>query len=132
MIAALKVYKSLEKNNKYSELNNKAIKLKKELINAFGEVNIPCKINQVGSMLQIFISPKKLNFFNLDKRFNSIIELFYLALINQNILLSLPTSNHIYLSFIHTDRDLSKIIRTTKYVLNHYNFHELNLNKQLK
>ena len=132
MIAALKVYKSLEKNNKYSELNNKAIKLKKELINAFGEVNIPCKINQVGSMLQIYISPKKLNFFNLDKRFNSIIELFYLALINQNILLSLPTSNHIYLSFIHTDKDLSKIIRTTKYVLNHYNFHELNLNKQLK
>ena len=132
MVAALKIYKNLEKNNRYIGLNNKAIKLKKGLISAFSEANIPCKINQVGSMLQIFISPRKIDFFNLDKRFNFIIELFYLALINQNILLSLPTSNHIYLSFMHSDRELAKIIRTTKYVLNHYNFHELNLNNQLK
>jgi glutamate-1-semialdehyde aminotransferase len=76
-------------------------------------------------MLQIFISPNNIDFFKPDKRFNKIIELFYLALINHNILLSLPTSNHIYLSFMHTNRDINSILSISKYVLNYYNFNKL-------
>ncbi len=130
-IASLKMYEDFDRKGKYVSLNKRAVKLKKELSEVFNKANIPCKINQVGSMLQIFISPNKLDFFKPDKRCNSIIELFYLALINHNILLSLPTSNHIYLSFMHTDADIAKIIKTTKYVLNYYNFTALNLNEQL-
>ena len=124
-IAALKIYKSYEQQGKYILLNNKAIKLKEGLIHIFNELNIPCQINQVGAMVQIFISPNNIDFFKPDKRFNKIIELFYLSLINHNILLSLPTSNHIYLSFMHTNRDINSILSISKYVLNYYNFNKL-------
>ena len=128
-IAALRTYKSFEKQGKYTLLNSKAIMLKKGLIDIFNESNIPCQINQVGSMLQIFISHNKIDFFKPEKKYNKIIELFYLALINNNIILSLPTSNHIYLSFMHTNKDIKKILSVSKYVLNYYKFHHLNLNK---
>jgi glutamate-1-semialdehyde aminotransferase len=48
--------------------------------------------------------------------------LFYLALINEGILLSLPTSNHIYLSFAHTDADIAEILLKVDTVLDRYDF----------
>jgi len=48
--------------------------------------------------------------------------LFYLALINEGILLSLPTSNHIYLSFAHTDADVAEILLKVDTVLDRYDF----------
>lgn len=127
-IAALKIYKNFEKQGKYNSINKKALTLKNGLTSIFNDINLPCQINQVGSMLQIFISPNKIDFFKPDKRYNKIVELFYLALINHNILLSLPTSNHIYLSFMHTDKDIKKVLSISKNVLNHYNFNQLKIN----
>lgn len=128
-IAALKIYKNLEKQGKYNSINKKALILKNGLMVIFNDIDLPCQINQVGSMLQIFISPRKIDFFKPDKRFSKIIELFYLALINHNIILSLPTSNHIYLSFMHTNNDIKKILSVSKEVLNHYKFDDLKIDK---
>ena len=128
-IAALKIYKNLEKQGKYNSINKKALILKNGLMAIFNDIDLPCQINQVGSMLQIFISPRKIDFFKPDKRFSKIIELFYLALINHNIILSLPTSNHIYLSFMHTNNDIKKILSVSKEVLNHYKFDDLKIDK---
>jgi len=128
-IAALKIYKNLEKQGKYNSINKKALILKNGLMGIFNDIDLPCQINQVGSMLQIFISPRKIDFFKPDKRFSKIIELFYLALINRNIILSLPTSNHIYLSFMHTNNDIKTILSVSKQVLNHYKFDDLKIDK---
>jgi glutamate-1-semialdehyde aminotransferase len=53
---------------------------------------------------------------------SSPIALFYLAMINEGILLSLPTSNHIYLSFAHSDDDIARAIAAAEKVLADYDF----------
>ena len=44
------------------------------------------------------------------------------AMINEGVFLSVPTSNHIYMSFAHSDDDFEQILTTTETVLNKYEF----------
>ena len=120
-IAALKIYKSYEQQGKYILLNNKAIKLKEGLIHIFNELNIPCQINQVGSMLQIFISPNNIDFFKPDKRFNKIIAGNSYTVRATTVGLSLPTSK----VDLNPPEDINSILSISKYVLNYYNFNKL-------
>jgi hypothetical protein len=46
-------------------------------------------------------------------------------MINEGILLSLPTSNHIYLSFAHSDDDIAQILEKIETVLDHHDFRTL-------
>jgi glutamate-1-semialdehyde aminotransferase len=43
-------------------------------------------------------------------------------MINEGVLLSLPTSNHIYLSFAHTDADIERALAAARQVLERYDF----------
>ena len=43
-------------------------------------------------------------------------------MINEGVFLSVPTSNHIYMSFAHSDDDFEQILTTTETVLNKYEF----------
>ena len=76
-------------------------------------------------LLQLFLTDKKPtfeNFVNLDLE---VLSLFFLALINEGVILTLPTSNHIYLSFVHTEDDIEEIIEKANLVLDKYDFSSL-------
>ena len=53
------------------------------------------------------------------------LSLFFLALINEGVILTLPTSGHIYLSFAHTHEDMDEIIWKVNLVLDKYDFSSL-------
>ena len=75
--------------------------------------------------LQLFFSDRPPGFESFAGMPNSPIALFYLAMINEGILLSLPTSNHIYLSFAHSDDDIARALDAARKVLADYDFADI-------
>ena len=73
-------------------------------------------------MLQLFFTDMQPDFEAYGRISTEPLALFYLALINSGILLSLPTSNHIYLSFAHVDADIDRILDRVAAVLDTYDF----------
>ena len=124
-IGALNAYRDLNADNQYRHLFEISDRLAQGIRQAFQTRNIPCHVNQLGPMLQIFLSAEKPtfeNFINLD---TEVLSLFFLALINEGVILTLPTSGHIYLSFAHTHEDIDEIIRKVNLVLDKYDFSSL-------
>ena len=108
-----------------SRLNGIAQRLAAGLRSAFAARNVPFHANQLGPMLQLFLSNATPSFENFAGLPPGPMQLFYLALINEGVLLSLPTSNHIYLSFAHTDADISTVLEKVAVVLDRYDFREI-------
>ena len=124
-IGALNAYRDLNADNQYRHLFEISDRLAQGIRQAFQTRNIPCHVNQLGPMLQIFLSAEKPtfeNFINLD---TEVLSLFFLALINEGVILTLPTSGHTYLSFAHTREDIDEIIRKVNLVLDKYDFSSL-------
>ena len=121
-VAALKTYQELNEQGEYQTLFDKTVRLKEGIESAFEKHGIHCQVNCVASMLQILITPESVDFDSAQQLDMSLVVLFYHALINEGVLLSLPTSNHIYLSFAHSDENISQIIEKTELVLEQYNF----------
>jgi len=76
-------------------------------------------------MLQLFLSDATPGFEAFAGLPAEPLQLFYLALINEGVLLSLPTSNHIYLSFAHTGEDIATVLDATARVLDRHDFADL-------
>jgi glutamate-1-semialdehyde 2,1-aminomutase len=123
--AAIELYRELEQDGSYGRLNGIAQRLAVGLRSAFKDRNVPFHANQLGPMLQLFLSDVTPSFENFAGLPPAPMQLFYLALINEGVLLSLPTSNHIYLSFAHTDADISIVLEKVAVVLNRYDFREI-------
>jgi len=115
----------MEADGSYDRLNSIAQRLAVGLRGAFAARNVPFHANQLGPMLQLFLSNAAPSFENFARLPPGPVQLFYLALINEGVLLSLPTSNHIYLSFVHTDADISTVLEKVAVVLNRYDFCEI-------
>lgn len=120
-IGALTTYEELGAQG-YQQLNDRAKVLREDMAAAFELHNIPAQINRLGSMLVLYFSSEAVNFQNRFDLDDDLIELFYLAMINEGIFLSVPTSNHIYMSFAHNESDFDRILTTTESVLNRYDF----------
>lgn len=120
--AAVDTYERLGQQGDYAALEARAVRLADGLRAAFHSAGVPHHVNQLGPMLQLFFSDRKPGFESFAGMPNSPIALFYLAMINEGILLSLPTSNHIYLSFAHSDDDISRAIAAAEKVLADYDF----------
>lgn len=120
--AAIGTYEQLGQQGAYAALDARAVRLEDGLRAAFQAADIPHHVNQHGPMLQLFFSDKKPAFETLANMPMEPLALFYLALINEGVLLSLPTSNHIYLSFAHTDEDIARAIAAARTVLSNYDF----------
>ena len=95
------------------------------LEHGFRGVGIPCQVNHLASMLQIHLGANELTFETAQGYDLRVLELFYLALINQGVMLSLPTSNHIYFSFIHSEKDFEFVREKISYVFELYGFDTL-------
>jgi glutamate-1-semialdehyde 2,1-aminomutase len=121
-IAAVNQYGELGRSGAYDALNSLAEKLRDGLRAAFAAKGIHCHVNQIASMLQLYIAPGKVDFQTAGQLSYEPIELFYLAMINEGVLLSLPTSNHIYLSFSHGQREIDLILDAAHRVLHRHDF----------
>ena len=121
-IGALTTYQAMGSQGEYQRLNDRSKNLSEGLEKAFVKHGVPAQINQLGSMLVLFFSNEKVTFDNRFDLKDDLLELFYLAMINEGIFLSVPTSNHIYVSFAHSDGDFERILTTTENVLNKYEF----------
>ena len=122
---ALRQYRRLHKEGEYERLEQRTGLVGKALEEGFREVGIPCQVNHLASMLQIHVGANELSFETAQGQDARVLELFYLALINQGVMLSLPTSNHIYFSFAHSDKDFEFIRDKISYVFELYDFGSL-------
>lgn len=120
--AAMRVYSRLYESGEYEALEKRSSELKTRLVAAFREHGIACQVNQIASMLQMYISEKPVNFEMAAQLDTSLLQLFYTAMINEGVLLSVPSSNHIYLSFAHSDADFEEIELAAQRVLDGYDF----------
>jgi len=127
-IAALKTYKKLSEQGEYQRLAEKAQRLRNGLADAFEKRGICCQVNRVASMLSLFISPEPVSFKSaqtLDDLDVIALELFFHGLINEGVFFNIPTSDHIYLSFAHTDQDIDRILEKVELVLDRFNFESI-------
>jgi glutamate-1-semialdehyde 2,1-aminomutase len=123
--AALRQYRQLEQCGEYTRLEQRAGATKKALEEGFRAVGFRCQVNHLASMLQIHLGCDEYSLETATSALAPVLELFYLAMINEGVMLSLPTANHIYLSFAHSDEEIAQISQKIDYVLNHYEFSAL-------
>lgn len=124
-LAAVRTYRGLAQQGDYPKLESRAQRLAQGLRTTFRNRGIPFHANQLGPMLQLFLSDAEPGFATFSALDTRPLELFYLAMIGEGVLLSLPTSNHIYLSFAHTDEDITRILQAAAIVLDRHDFRAL-------
>jgi glutamate-1-semialdehyde 2,1-aminomutase len=120
--AAVSLYGELERAGEYRRLHLLAERLASGLTAAFAARGVPFHVNQHGPMLQIFLTDATPSFETYAALPVLPVQFFYLALINEGVLLSLPTSNHIYLSFVHSTSDIDRVVQAAGVVLDQYDF----------
>lgn len=120
--AALRLYRGLDAKGAYQVLEQRTRRVGEVIQQHFRSAGFPCQVNQLASMLQIHLGANEMSFSSVQGRDARMLELFYLALINHGVLLSLPTSNHVYLSFLHTDDDIEIMTQTIAHVFDRYDF----------
>ena len=124
-LAAIRQYRELDASGGYARLHGLGQRLADGLRTAFAARRVPCHVNQLGPMLQLFLTDTRPEFAAYSGLDTGPVALFYLALINEGVLLSLPTSNHIYLSFAHTQQDIDEIVAKAGVVLDRWDFRSL-------
>lgn len=125
--AALRQYRRLFSEGEYERLEQRTGAIGQALVAGFRQAGIPCQVNHLASMLQIHLGGDQLSFETTQQADTRVLSLFYLALINQGVLLSLPTANHIYFSFAHSDADFEFVRNTINHVFELYGFASLSV-----
>jgi glutamate-1-semialdehyde 2,1-aminomutase len=131
-LAALEEYVKIDARDGFTQLANLTKKLADGMRELFSTYRVPCHINQLGPMLQMFLAQKD------DPSFESYsgidgrpLYLFTLALLSENVLFALPGSTHVYISFCHSDEDIEVILQGTENVLEQYDFNCLVKNARI-
>jgi glutamate-1-semialdehyde 2,1-aminomutase len=120
--AAMRIYRELDAQGEYQRLEERTRLVKDTLEQEFRGAGLLCQVNQLASMLQIHLGADTMNFETAQRQDARVLELFYLALINHGVMLSLPTSNHIYFSFAHSDEDIEVVRQAIRRVFETYDF----------
>jgi glutamate-1-semialdehyde 2,1-aminomutase len=120
--AAVARYEELQASGEYGRLHARGARLADGLRAAFRAAGVPHHVNQLGPMLQLFLTNREPGFESFGDVPAWPLMLLYLALINEGVLLSLPTSNHVYLSFAHSDEDIDGAVAAADRVLRRYDF----------
>ena len=126
--AALQTYRQLYDHGDYERLERHTGRIGQTLEKTFRGAGIACQVNHLASMLQIHLGGNDLSFETARGDDTQLLELFYLALINEGVMLSLPTSNHIYFSFAHSEQDFEFISKKIGEVFTSYGFDSLGNN----
>ena len=123
-LGAIGEYERLEKAGEYEALWHRVEGLEVAIRAAFQKQGIGAHVNRLCSLMQIFITdlqPQYERYVGLD---NTLLDLLHLALINEGVILSLPTSDHIYFSFMHDQAAFDEISAALTTVLEKYPFAE--------
>jgi glutamate-1-semialdehyde 2,1-aminomutase len=123
-IGALREYRRLEEAGEYARLTDRVAAVEDALRTAFARHGIGLHVNRLASMMQLFITPAQPSFEAYAALDPALVELFYLALICEGVMLSLPTSNHVYFSFAHDEQAFADIAAAIPRVLTRYPFAE--------
>lgn len=118
-IAALREY-GRQGNAGYKALTDRASDLAKGMKRSFDAAGIEHRVNQMGPMLQLFVGGTPTQLSEVANSNDSARELLLLAMVNEGQLLTLPTSNHIYLSFAHTDQHVTKMLAALDRAIERY------------
>jgi len=123
-IAAMKVYKKLNEKGEYQRLFEQSERLKAGIEIASKQKGIPIHVNRLGPSLKLFfthLEPRFETYCNLDV---TVPTLFWLSLAPEGIYLN-PALRSIFLSFVHTDKEIQSVIEAVNRVLDKYNFKEV-------
>ncbi len=120
-LAAMTRYQQLGEQGAYVELAKRAHTLGEGLESAFKERGVPCRFNQLGPMVRLFLTDGPFDYAHVSQLPSAPINLFHLALITEGVL-TLPGSNDFFLSFAHTDEDIAEIVEATRRVLARFDF----------
>jgi len=123
-VAAIGAYKQLDAAGEYDRLARDVETIKGSLLQTFKDAGIGLHVNSLASMMQLYITDQSPSFENYTGLSTELLELLYLALINEGVMLSLPTSNHVYFSFAHTGEDFTQIKNAARAALGKYPFAE--------
>lgn len=121
-LAAMTEYERLEQGGEYEALWRRVEELEATIRSVFASHGIDVHVNRLCSMMQLFLTDRAPGFEAFHGIDSSLLDLVYLALINEGVMLSLPTSNHIYFSFAHTQADFDEIGAALDRVLRKYPF----------
>jgi glutamate-1-semialdehyde 2,1-aminomutase len=108
-IAAIKIYKKLSAQGEYQRIFKLAERLGAGIETAFKQRSLPIHINIFGPSIQLALTNLEPDFdvyCNLDKTIST---LFFLSLIAEGVYV-LPSMPRIYVSFVHSESDVQKVI----------------------
>ena len=123
-LGAIGEYERLEQAGEYEALWSRVEGLETAIRAAFGKHGIGIHVNRLCSLMQLFVTdlePRYERYVGLD---NTLLDLLHLALINEGVILSLPTSDHVYFSFMHDQAAFDEISAALTTVLSKYPFAE--------
>ena len=120
--ASLLSYQSLAGEGAYQNLFALSERLATGLREVFSSHDIDCHINQLGPMLQLFLTAEQPSFENFIRLDTRSAWLFSLAMLKHDVLFALPGSTHVYLSFAHSEADITAVIDAAGQVLDEYDF----------
>ena len=123
-IAALKEYRRLDSDGAYESLDDRARRLGEGLVRAFAGHGIRCHVNRWRSLMKVYLSDEDPSFRALQQADNTILSMFLHALLNEGVFL-IPTASNFFLSFAHSDEDVSCVIAAAEAVLEKYQFGKL-------
>lgn len=123
-VGAIAAYEQFAAEGEYQLLWARVEELEIRLRNLFSKHGIGLHVNRLCSMMQLFISDLEPSYEAYAGIDNELLDLFYLALLTQGVMLSLPTSNHVYFSFMHDQDAFDAIIEAAAIVLEKYPFAE--------
>ena len=125
-LGAIGEYERLEKAGEYEALWHRVEGLEVAIRATFEKHGIGIHVNRLCSLMQLFITdletglePRYEHYVGLD---SAPLDLLHLALINEGVILSLPTSDHIYFSFMHDEAAFDEISAALTTVLEKYPF----------
>lgn len=121
-LGAINEYERLQEAGEYEALWERVEHFEVRLREIFASHGIGFHANRLCSMMQLFISEQPAGFERYAAINNDLLDLFYLALITEGVMLSLPTSNHVYFSFMHDQAAFDEIERSVRTVLEKYPF----------
>ncbi len=108
-IGAIGEYERLSSSGGYEALWARAEKLEERIRSVCAAQGIGIHVNRLASMMQIFLTDQAPEFEAYSRLDNAVLDLLFLGLINEGVILSLPTSNHIYFSFMHDEAAFDEI-----------------------
>lgn len=123
--AALRRYQQLSDEGAYEALFARSSELAQGIRERLSKRRVPCTVNQVGSILQVFVGLSDATFEELAEMERGSQALFFLALICEGAFLSVPTSGHVYTSFSHTNEDIQTMLFALDRTLDKYDWSTL-------